>query len=58
MDPRGLPFKQRILSFILALRPSQRDPLVTKINEVCLKNRAKSYGEPEEQYINLAELDI
>jgi predicted ribonuclease YlaK len=35
IDPRGQPFKQRIINFILALRPSLRDPLVTKINEVC-----------------------
>lgn len=35
IDPRGGPFKQRIINFILALRPSLRDPLVAKINEVC-----------------------
>jgi len=35
IDPRGGPFKQRIINFILGLRPSLRDPLVTKINEVC-----------------------
>ena len=35
IDPRGQPFKQRIINFILGLRPSLRDPLVTKINEVC-----------------------
>lgn len=36
IDPRGDPFKQRIVNFILGLRPSLRDPLVAKINEVCL----------------------
>jgi hypothetical protein len=35
IDPRGGPFKQRIINYILALRPSLRDPLVAKINEVC-----------------------
>jgi len=35
IDPRGQPFKLRIINFILGLRPSLRDPLVTKINEVC-----------------------
>ena len=35
IDPRGAPFKQRIINYILGLRPSLRDPLVTKINEVC-----------------------
>ena len=35
IDPRGSPFKQRIINYILGLRPSLRDPLVTKINDVC-----------------------
>ena len=35
IDQRGQPFKQRIINFILGLRPSLRDPLVKKINEVC-----------------------
>ncbi len=35
IDPRGIPFKQRIINFILGLRPSLRDPLVKKINEIC-----------------------
>lgn len=35
LDQRGLPFKQRIINMILQLRASLRDPLVTKINEVC-----------------------
>ena len=38
MDPRGAPFKTRVLNYILGLRPSQRDPLVIKINEECLKH--------------------
>lgn len=36
-DPRGGPFKKRIINFILGLRSSIRDPLVKKINEVCLQ---------------------
>lgn len=35
IDPRGSPFKQRIVNFVLGLRSSIRDPLVKKINEVC-----------------------
>ena len=36
-DPRGAPFKLRITNFIKGIRPSQRDPLAAKINEVCSK---------------------
>jgi hypothetical protein len=35
IDPRGAPFKKRIVNYILGLRASIRDPLVKKINEVC-----------------------
>jgi hypothetical protein len=42
IDPRGAPFKQRIVNFILALRPSLRDPLVAKINEVCALEQQQS----------------
>jgi hypothetical protein len=37
IDSRGAPFKKRIINYILGLRPSIRDPLVKKINEVCLQ---------------------
>lgn len=50
IDPRGLPFKQRIINMILGLRSSIRDPLVKKINEVCLSTT--------EQYINETELEL
>lgn len=62
MDPRGAPFKQRVVNFILALRPSQRDPLVLKINEVCLKDTVKNTSPSRagnlEQYINVDELEL
>ena len=62
MDPRGVPFKQRIVNFILGLRPSQRDPLVVKINETCLKNIVKNTSPGRagdlEQYINVNELEL
>lgn len=48
IDPRGQPFKQRIINFILGLRHSLRDPLVKKINEVCqqeTKTRTASAAE-------------
>jgi hypothetical protein len=32
VDPRGHPFKQRIINFVLGLRSGQRDPLIKKIN--------------------------
>jgi hypothetical protein len=48
IDPRGEPFKQRIINYILGLRHSLRDPLVKKINEVC----------SDGQYINTAELEL
>ena len=35
IDPKGAPFKQRIINFVLGLRQSQTKPLVAKINEVC-----------------------
>ena len=35
IDPRGEPFKQRIINYIRGLRPSLRDLLVKKINDVC-----------------------
>lgn len=62
MDPRGSPFKQRIVNFILGLRANQRDPLIGKINEVCLKTivantspgRAGSLG----AYIDVDKLDL
>ncbi len=53
IDPRGAPFKQRIVNFILGLRNSIRDPLVKKINEVCLQE-----GDKTEQFINESEMEL
>lgn len=61
IDPKGQPFKQRIINFILALRPSLRDPLVAKINEVCAlesetglaTTEAPKKRHKEEAFINL-----
>jgi len=62
MDPRGTPFKQRIVNYIMALRPSQRDPLIMKINEVCRKhiveNTSPSRAGTLEAYIEVNELDM
>ena len=60
IDPRGQPFKQRIINFILGLRPSLRDPLVNKINEVCAQ---ETKGEEEkvqriEPFINISEMEL
>lgn len=48
IDPRGQPFKQRIINFILGLRPSLRDPLVNKINEVCAQEQSGNTEAQEE----------
>ena len=53
IDPRGSPFKQRIINMILGLRASIRDPLVKKINEVCVQANPKC-----RQYIHEAELEL
>ncbi len=57
MDPRGAPFKTRIINYILGLRPSQRDPLVLKINESCLKtgvaDTSPGRASQMEAYINV-----
>lgn len=62
MDPRGLPFKQRIVNYILGLRSQQRDPLVVKINAVCLKqivaNTSPGRAGSLEAYIDVDELDL
>jgi ankyrin repeat protein len=34
-DPNGGSFKQKIINYILGLKPSLRGPLITKINSVC-----------------------
>jgi hypothetical protein len=48
IDPRGGPFKQRIINYILGLRPSLRDPLVTKINETCMQmQNENNEGKPK-----------
>jgi hypothetical protein len=50
------------VNFILALRPSQRDPLIIKINEVCLKDVVKNTSPSRagnlESYINVEELEL
>lgn len=33
-DPNGNSFKQKIVNYILGLKPSLRDPLITKVNSV------------------------
>lgn len=62
MDPRGNPFKSRIVSFILGLRPGQRDPLIEKINEVCRKhivaNTSPGRAGSLRPFINAEELDL
>lgn len=62
MDPRGLPFKQRILNYILGLRANQRDPLIAKINEVCLKtvvaNTSPGRAGSLEAFIDVKTLDM
>ena len=61
IDPRGQPFKQRIINFILGLRPSLRDPLVTKINEVCSQESRTDEEQKEkapEPYINVGEMEL
>ena len=57
IDQRGAPFKQRIVNFILGLRPSLRDPIVKKINEVCLKS-AHDSGAEHEPFINESEMEL
>lgn len=34
-DPNGSSFKQKIINYILGLKPSLRNPLIKKINSVC-----------------------
>ena len=34
-DPNGSAFKQKIVNYILGIKPSLRDPLITKVNQVC-----------------------
>lgn len=62
MDPRGAPFKQRIVNFILGLRSNQRDPLVVKINEVCLKtivaNTSPGRAGSIEAFVDVSDLDL
>jgi len=66
IDPRGAPFKQRIINFILALRPSLRDPLVAKINEVCALEQQSSLSNQEapkkklksDVFINLSQYEL
>ena len=64
IDPRGQPFKQRIINYILGLRPSLRDPLVVKINDVCAQEQigqAEGQDEPKttgEPFINVGEMEL
>ncbi len=53
IDQRGAPFKQIIVNFILGLRNSIRDPLVKKINEICLQE-----GDKTKQFINESEMEL
>lgn len=53
VDPRGHPFKQRIINYVLGLRSGQRDPLIKKINEVC-----KKATQNETDFVDISELDI
>ena len=46
-DPNGNSFKQKIVNYILGLKPSLRDPLITKVNSVW-----------KSTYINAEELGI
>jgi hypothetical protein len=58
IDSRGGPFKQRIVNMIIMLRASIRDPLIQKINEVCLasadSDQVGHYIDPNELELNLA----
>lgn len=56
IDPRGTPFKQRIINFILGLRASLRDPLVKKINEVCQAEEVD--GKKNMIFIDVNELEL
>ena len=56
IDPRGSPFKKRIISMIMGLGSSIRDPLVKKINEVC--RQANPKWKEDEQFIDEAELEL
>ena len=59
IDPRGAPFKQRVVNYILGLRPSLRDPLVKKINEVCLQeSKGSDENAQAENFINEAEMEL
>ena len=51
VDPRGQPFKPRIVNMIIHLRASLRDPLVAKINEACSLI-------VQGQYIDVNELEL
>jgi hypothetical protein len=46
-DPNGSSFKQKIVNYILGLKPSMRNPLIKKINSVC-----------KSTYINAEELGV
>jgi hypothetical protein len=46
-DPNGSSFKQKIVNYILGLKPSMRNPLIKKINSVC-----------KSKYINAEELGV
>lgn len=58
IDSRGGPFKQRIVNMIIMLRASIRDPLIQKINEVCLasadSDQVGAYIDPNELELHLA----
>ena len=58
LDTRGQHFKNRIINFILGLRPSLRDPLVKKINEICKVIHPGAEGEQNTFYIDVNELEL
>ena len=49
-DPNGTAFKQKVVSYILGIKSSLRDPLITKVNQVC----KSTYVNAEELGIDLA----
>ena len=49
-DPNGSSFKQKIVNYILGLKPSLRNPLIKKINSVC----KAIYIDAEELGVNIA----
>ena len=49
-DPHGSAFKQKIVNYILGLKPSLRNPLIKKVNAVC----KTTYIDAEELGVDIA----